>query len=163
MDRLVRNIEIVAGYSLGLVALLVFLEAMLRYVFRIQIPDAYTIASQFQGMAIFWGFATATFAGRHITVDILWEMCPSWLALVVDTIADLFSTAFFIALAVMLYWKVDSLYRSGETTSTLQLVLWPFVAVAALGIFCCVLLAIARIILRLQGRAPQETGLQTDG
>lgn len=163
MDRLVRNIEIVAGYSLGLVALVVFSEAMLRYIFRVQIPDAYTIASQFQGMAIFWGFATATFAGRHITVDILWELSPRWLALVIDIVADLFSTAFFVALAVMLYWKVDSLYRSGETTSTMQIALWPFVTVAALGILCCVLLALARMFLRLQGREPQETGLQIDG
>lgn len=163
MDKLVRRIEIFAGYSLGLVALLVFSEAVLRYAFRVQIPDAFTIASQFQGIAIFWGFATTTFAGRHITVDIVREMSPPRVGLVIDTVADLITTGFFLALTVMLYWKVVSLYRGADTTSTMQWVLWPFAAVAALGILCCVILGIVRIVLRLQGREPQETGLQLDG
>ena len=163
MDKVVNTIERVAGYSLGIVALLVFCEAMLRYLFRVQIPDAYTIASQLQGMAIFWGFATATFAGRHITVDILWEMCPPRISLAIDPFADLVTTGFFAALAVMLYWKVNSLYRAGDVTNTLELLLWPFVAVAALGILCSVILAVIRIIWRFQGRLPEETELQIDG
>lgn len=163
MNRFVNIIEILAGYSLGIVALLVFLEISLRSLLGVQIPDAYTIGSLLQGMAIFWGFATATFAGRHITVDVVWEMCPPRLALLIDTLADLVTVGFFACLAVMLYWKVDSLYRSGEVTNTMKLVLWPFVVVAAVGILSCVILGIIRIVWRLQGREPQESGLLIDG
>ncbi len=163
MQRFVRYVELWAGFSLGLIALLIFTEIILRSVFQLQLPDAYQLANQFQGMAIFWGFATATFAGRHISVDVFWEMCPPKLALVMDTVADLISAAFFAALAVMLYWRVDSLYRSGEVTNTMKLALWPFVVIGGVGIACCVILGIARIIMRFQGRAPAETGFQVDG
>ena len=63
----------------------------------------------------------------------------------------------------MLYVKVGSLYASGEVTNTVKLLLWPFLAVAALGIGCSVVLGIIRIILRLQGRTPVESGLQLNG
>lgn len=163
MQRFVRYVEICAGYSLGLIALLIFSEIMLRSFFQTQLPDAYQIANQFQGMAIFWGFATATYAGRHITVDVIWEMCPPKLALVIDTFADLVTVAFFAALTVMLYWRVNSLFRNGEVTNMMKLALWPFVVVATVGIACCVILGLARIIMRLQGRTPQETGFQING
>ncbi len=163
MQRFVRYVELCAGFSLGLIALLIFSEIMLRSFFQTQLPDAYQIANQFQGMAIFWGFATATYAGRHITVDVIWEMCPPRLALFIDTVADLITAAFFAALAVMLYWRVDSLYRSGEVTNVMKLAVWPFVIIGAIGIVCCVILGLARIIMRLQGRLPVETGFQVDG
>jgi TRAP-type C4-dicarboxylate transport system permease small subunit len=163
MERFVRSVELLAGYSLGIIAGMVFLEAALRYLVGIQIPDAYTIASQLQGMAIFWGFATATFAGRHITVDIVWELCTPRIALVMDTVADLVSAGFFGVLAVMLYWKVNSLYNGGDVTNELQWKIWPFVLIAALGILCSFILASIRIVWRLQGRVFQDTGLQTDG
>jgi len=163
MDRLVRNIEILAGYSLGIVALLIFAEITLRYVFNVQIPDVYAVAAQLQGIAIFWGFATATFSGRHITVDIVWEACPPKIALAIDTLADLITAAFFAALAYMLYLKVGSLHASGEVTNTVKLLLWPFLAIAGFGIACSVVLGIIRIILRLQGRTPVEAGLNLNG
>jgi len=163
MDRLVRNIEILAGYSLGIVALLIFLEISLRYIFNVQIPDVYAIAAQMQGIAIFWGFATATFAGRHITVDIVWEACPPKIALAIDTAADLITAAFFAVLAYMLFIKVGSLLRTGEVTNTMKWLLWPFLAIAAFGIACSVVLGIIRVILRLQGRTPVEAGLQLNG
>jgi TRAP-type C4-dicarboxylate transport system permease small subunit len=163
MQRFVRYVELWAGFSLGLIALLIFTEIALRALLREQLPDAYQIANQFQGMAIFWGFATATYAGRHIAVDVVWEMCPPRLALVMDTFADLVSALFFAALAVMLYFRTDSLMRSGEVTNVMKLALWPFVAIGAIGIVCCVILGITRIIMRFQGRAPVETGFQVDG
>jgi len=163
MQRFVHYVEICAGYLLGLIALLIFAEIVLRSFFQTQLPDAYQIANQFQGMAIFWGFATATYAGRHITVDLIWEMCPPKLALVIDTVADLITVAFFVALAVMLCWRVNSLLSSGEVTNVMKLAIWPFVVVATIGIACCVILGIARIIMRLQGRTPTEIGLQIHG
>ena len=163
MDRLVRIIEVLAGYSLGLIAAVIFCEALLRYLFRVQIPDAYTIASQLQGMAIFWGFATATFAGRHITVDLFWEMSSPRVALVMDTVADLISAGFFMALVLMLYRKVETLYLSGEVTNSLDLVLWPFVLIASLGILCSFILALIRIVWRFQGRSTSGIGLNLDG
>ena len=163
MTRFVRYVELLAGYSLGLIAVLIFSEIVLRSVFRLQLPDAYQLANQFQGMAIFWGFAATTYAGRHIAVDVFWEMCPPRLALLMDTVADAISVIFFAALAVMLYWRVDSLQRSGEVTNVMKLALWPFVAIAAVGIVCCVILGIVRMVMRLQGRTPVEEGFQVDG
>ena len=49
-------------------------EAVLRYGFNTHIPDGFVIGQTMQGIAICWGIATATYADRQITVDILYEI-----------------------------------------------------------------------------------------
>ena len=70
MNKIVTVIERIAGYFIGLVAVLTFSEAVMRYVFVMHIPDVFVIGQMLQGIAICWGIATAAYADRHITVDI---------------------------------------------------------------------------------------------
>jgi TRAP-type C4-dicarboxylate transport system permease small subunit len=153
MKRLLAATETVAALFLLLIALLTAGNVLLRDLLSIQIPDWFDVSKLLQGIALFWGFALATYYGSHICVDIVWEhLSPYW-----QRWLDLVSTAITATLLAVLSWmvwvKVGS--TGSQTTSDLQLPLVPFYALAALGVCASVLLALMRLH-RLWIHAPIE-------
>lgn len=145
MNRFIDKVELIAGLLLGGIALLTFGAVMARWLFNYGIPDAFDVARLLLGTAIFWGIASAGFRNRHIQVDGLWHVSPPWMRRIIDIFATTVTLGFFAALSWMLQVKVISVYRSSEQTFDLRLAVWPFYALAALGI----LLAAALLALRL--------------
>jgi len=145
MNRLAHWIEQCAGLLLGAVALVTVVEVVLRQFFGLQVPDAYTLAGYFQGIAIFWGIAIALLAGRHITVDALWTACGPRLRVLIDIFATFMSALAMTALTFMMWRKVSSTFSSGETTYELGMLLWPVVLCATAGAGFGVLLALFRL------------------
>lgn len=144
LSRFLSAVDVVSGLLLGSVVLLTFLEATLRYLFNVQIPDAYSLSGYAQGVAIFWGIASATYVGRHITVDILWDAAGPANKRRIDIIAAVISGVFLLAMAVMLVQKVARSRASYEVTNELQIDVWLFLAVAAAGIVLAGILAFVR-------------------
>ena len=144
MDRFILAVEKIAGAFLGVVAALTFASAVLRYVFSAGIPDGFFLACMFQGIAIFWGIASTTYEGKHIAVDVLWEMSgPAWRR-VIDIAATMITAAFLIVFAWMLYAKVVSTYEGNQISSELGFEIWPYYLLASLGIACAAVLALIR-------------------
>lgn len=143
MKRLLAATETVAALLLLCIALLTAGNVLLRDVLSIQIPDWFDGSKLLQGIALFWGFALATYYGSHICVDIVWEhVSPRWQKLL-DLLSTLLTGVFMAFLAWMVWVKVG---RTGsQTTSDLQLSLIPFFSAAAVGICAAVLLAVLRL------------------
>ena len=74
MNRFVVVVEKIAGYFIGVLAVITISEAFFRYVLNSHIPDGFIIGQTMQGIAICWGISTATYADRQISVDILYEL-----------------------------------------------------------------------------------------
>ena len=146
MGLLTRAVDLISGLLLALIALTTFGEATLRYLFAIQIPDAYTLSGYAQAIAIFWGICSATYAGRHITVDILWEFLGRNGRRLLDLVATFFSALFLGAMTWMLLAKVQRAHGSFEITSVLHWPIWPFIAAAAAGIAVAFVLALVRLV-----------------
>jgi len=139
-------VEYVGGALIGLIALVTFFEVAMRSTIGLQIPDAFSLISYAQGIAVFWGIACATYARRHITVDFLYDVLGSRGRILVNCAADIVCAIYFGALAYMLSYAVRRLFVSGERTIELELPLWPLVASASVGIvvataFCCLMVA----------------------
>jgi TRAP-type C4-dicarboxylate transport system permease small subunit len=98
-----------------------------------------------QGIAIFWGIASTTYEGRHITVDGVWMVAGPAARRVIDLVADTLTLVFLGALAWMLVYKVQSTYETNQVSADLGVVLWPFHLVASLGIGAAALLGLARL------------------
>jgi TRAP-type C4-dicarboxylate transport system permease small subunit len=145
MNKFIRAVNAVAGMFLGCVAVLTFLVALLRYGFSVTIPDWFNLACMLQGIAIFWGIASTTHEGRHITVDGLWELSRPAGRRAIDLAADALTHVFLAALAWMLVYKVQSTYDSNQISADLGVPLWPFHLVASLGIGVASLLALLRL------------------
>jgi TRAP-type transport system small permease protein len=145
VDRFILIVEKIAGAFLGIVAALTFFEIVLRYFFGLQIPDSFILACMFQGIAIFWGIASTTYEGKHIAVDVFWEMSGPAGRRVIDIVATLITTVFLGVFAWMLLGKVESTYSGNQVSNELEFQLWPYHLAAALGIVCAALLAVTRL------------------
>jgi TRAP-type C4-dicarboxylate transport system permease small subunit len=138
--------ERAAGLFLAAIVALTFISIMLRALFSTTIPDWFDLSRLFLGIAIFWGIATTSYRDEHIQVDFLW----GWAGPRGKWLIDLFSTAvllaFLAALSWMLVFKVNSGFRSGESTFDVRIPIWPFHMVAALGIFLATVLVMIRLV-----------------
>lgn len=153
MKRLLSTTETAAAIFLLAIALLTAGNVLMRDVLSIQIPDWFDGSKLMQGIALFWGFAIATYYGSHICVDIVWEQLRPegrrWL----DLIGTLVTFVFLAVMAWMVWVKVLS--TGTQTTSDLQLPIRYFYAIAACGVCASVLLALVRLV-RLFNRSPIE-------
>lgn len=144
MKSFIDKVELVAGLLMGAIAVLTFVAVMLRWLFNYGLPDTFDFSRLLLGTAMFWGMALAGYHNRHIQVDGFWEMAPAWGKRLIDIFATLVTFAFMAAFAWMLEGKVMSVYASNEQTFDLRLSVWPFHAVAALGV------ALAAVLLALR-------------
>ncbi|MES2974326.1 MAG: TRAP transporter small permease [Pseudomonadota bacterium] len=149
MKRLLSATETVAAFFLLLIALLAAGNVFLRDVFSLSIPDWYDGSRLLQGIALFWGFALATYYGSHICVDIVWEHLKPpgrrWL----DLLATAITLAFLIPMAWMVWVKVGGTGTQGTSDMRMPIV-W-FYAFAAVGAVAGVLLGIVRMVRLWQG------------
>ncbi|WP_341913111.1 TRAP transporter small permease [Ferrovibrio terrae] len=152
MKTVIDKAEMVAGLLLGAIAVLTFTAVMLRWLFNYGLPDTFDFSRLLLGTAMFWGIAVAGYHNRHIQVDGFWEMAPAWGRRLIDIFATLVTLAFMALFAWMLESKVMSVYASNEQTFDLRLPVWPFHAVAALGIVLATLLLLLRLVRLIANR-----------
>lgn len=145
MERIVLWVERIAGASLAAVALLVFAAVVMRDLLGTNLPDNFDFSRYLQAIAIFWGLAVATYRNAHILVDIVYEMSREPLRRAIDLFATAVSAAFMGLFAYMLITRFPSVIRENQLTSDLGLNVWPFFAIAGLGIVAAAGVALIRL------------------
>lgn len=153
MRRLIRIVETAAGVSLALMTLATLAAVVLRVCFGRGLPDGYDIASQLLGIAILWGFAPATYGNKHIVVDALWEKCGIGGRRIIDIVAGAVTLAFLGAMSWMLLGRVAEVFASNLSTAELRIPVWPFFAVAALGVAASAAMALLRLVAVARGKS----------
>lgn len=154
IERLIDAIEFAAAAFLAVVTALTFVSVFLRYLFVWSIPDAYDFGSLLLGVLIFWGIAGASYRGEHITVDLLWGVCPPAVRRVMDAFADALTLACLAAFAWMMGVKSLSTYADNVRTFDLRLPVWIFHFLAWIGLAAAVALLAVRLARRAMG-APE--------
>ena len=144
MDRIITTIEKVAGYAIGFLAIITFSEAILRYVFSSHIPDGFVLGQMMQGIAICWGIATATYADRQITVDLLYLAGTDRMRRVFDIVGYTVNLAFLAAFGYAITFKVFDILDAGEISNDLAIPLWTGYTLASVGIVAAVIMALIR-------------------
>ncbi len=159
MENVIRNVERTAGFFLLAIAVLTFLSVAGRYLFSVQVPDAFDFTKLIQGIAIFWGIACATWRNDHIVVDLLWEHVSPANQRRIDIAATVVLLLFIAGIVFMLGSRVwPDLANSSQSTSDLRLRIAPFHALAWLGMLAALFLGCVRLKrLILPTRTPQAT------
>lgn len=152
MQRLRLSIEVIAGLFFGLVAIITLAAAVSRVTFSLGLPDANEIARLAQGIAVLWGIALASYDGRHVTVDILYERLSAGRRKAIDLIATLIVTICLGVVSYMTLIRGIEAFNRGLTTNELRILIGPFWLVAGVGLVAAALLAGIRFISILQGR-----------
>lgn len=144
MDRFIDGIELIAAAFVGIVAADVFVSVLLRYFFSTSIPDGYDFGLLLLGILIFWGIAATSYRGTHITVDLLWANVGPRAQRYIDIFATLVLLFVMAVLTYALFDKVVSTYEANISTFDLRIPIWPFFAVAWIGLVAAVLLIAVR-------------------
>lgn len=144
MLKVVTLIERIAAYFIGILALITFFEALLRYAFRSHIPDGFLVGQTLQGIAICWGIATAAYADRHIAVDIVYTFGSPRLRRVCDVVAFTLNLAFIATFGYAITYKVFDIMAAGESSAELAIPLWVGYSFACLGILAAVVTSAIR-------------------
>jgi TRAP-type C4-dicarboxylate transport system permease small subunit len=103
-------------------------------------------------VVVFMAVAHSEDMGDHITIDLLYERAGTRLRLFLDVFADLLTIAVVGLLSYQLYQFTLRNQASGAETPVLDLPVWPFVLVAAVGSAFYLLSSVMRLTLRLMGR-----------
>lgn len=159
MKKVLALTETLAAVFLLLIALLTAGNVLMRDLFSVQIPDWFDGSKIMQGIALFWGFAVATYYGSHICVDVVWEHLKPAGQRLLDLISTTVTLIFLGLMAWMVWVKVGSV--GTQTTSDLQIRLDYFYAIAAVGLTASVVLAALRVV-NLWRNASQEMLLEND-
>src|SRR5512132_2577222 len=88
-DRFINSIEWLAAMFVGIVALNIFVNVLLRKFFSTSIPDSYHLGRMLLGILIFWGIAATSYRGGHITVDLVWSSVNTSRRRIIDVFATL--------------------------------------------------------------------------
>jgi len=140
VNRLISFVEKTAGYCIGVLVLVTCSEATLRYVFKSHIPDGFVLGHTVQGIAICWGIATATYADRHISVDIVYAASNRSVRRVLDTIGYSINLLFLALFAYAINYKVLDIMKDGEISSDLGIPLWIGYSAASLGVIATLIM-----------------------
>ena len=157
MNQFVSVVERCAGYFVGVLALITVSEAFLRYMFNAHIPDGFVIGQTMQGIAICWGIATATYADRNITVDILHELATARVRRFFDLFAYTINFLFMALFGYAMTFKVFDILKAGEISNELRFPIWTGYTLASLGILAAVATAGIRwwqVVFRTAERKP---------
>ena len=140
MDRFIDSIEWIAAFFVGIVAVNIFLQVLLRNLFAYSIPDSYDFGRMLLGILIFWGIAATSYRGTHITVDLVWVNVGRRTRRWIDVFATLVLLFVVTVQTIMLFDKVRDTAAQNVLTYDLRLPTWPFFAIAWAGDVSAVLL-----------------------
>ena len=143
-DRFINGIEWLAAIFVGIVALNIFVNVLLRKFFSTSIPDYFDFGRMLLGILIFWGIAATSYRGGHITVDLVWGAVDSRRKRMIDVFATLVLLFVVAVQTSMLFDKVRITYNDHVLTYDLNIPTWPFYAVAWVGDVCAVILIAIR-------------------
>ena len=144
MDRFIDAIELIAAIFVGIVTADIFVSVMLRYFFRLQIPDSYDFGRMLLGILVFWGIAATSYRGTHITVDLVYANAGRRTKRAIDVFATLVLLFVVTVQTYTLFDKVLGTRADNVLTYDLRLPVWPFYLVAWLGDVSAVLLIAVR-------------------
>lgn len=146
IDALAKKIEVVSALMLGLMTLLIFATALVRYLMPFSLPDGYDISRLLLGISVLWGLAAACCHNQHIKVDLICGFIGQKVKRVIDIFAETLVFVFVLLFAWKLYGTVINTFYSNEETFDLGLVIWPAYALAWLGVAAASLMAFLRLV-----------------
>lgn len=148
MSRLADYFEKVGALALFFIMVLVTLSAITRYIFNWILPDGDSVAKYLLGVVIFWGLVSVIRHDEHIRVDLLWEsLNPAGRNVLFFFYAGL-TTVFLCFMAATAFLRIQEVYSSLEGTYDLRIPIWPFLALAWLGMLACVIVSLFCMIQR---------------
>ena len=146
IDRLVnttsRHVNTIAGAAIMAMMLLTSADVVMR-LFDRPIPGTYEIIGFLGALAVAFALAHTSVEKGHIAVDLLVNLLPPRVQILLDVFGAMMGTAIFGAITWQSAMYALDLRQSGEVSATLGMPVYPFAAGIAAGcaLLCLVLIA----------------------
>lgn len=145
MKPLIKTIEWLGGGLLFVVMVLITASAFSRYVFNAPLLDSDDISRLLLLPAIFFGLAAACYHGDHILVDLIWDSLGPTSKRVVDRFATIMMILIVGVMAYAAVGRVMDIRASQVGTYEMRIPLWPFFAVACVGLILSTVVLVWRL------------------
>lgn len=142
----------VAGAALLGILFMTVADIVGRSAFRRPVPGTVELTGMILVVVVFMAVAHSEDMGDHITIDLIYERLGKRLRLILDVFADVLTIAVVGLLAFQLYQFTLRNQVTGAETPVLDVPVWPFVLVAAIGGALYVVSTVMRLTLRLMDR-----------
>jgi TRAP-type C4-dicarboxylate transport system permease small subunit len=136
---------VLQGVGAVVLAVMMFLTASdvtLRQ-FKLPIMGTDDITAFLMAILISFGLAYCTIKKGHVQVDLIVEHLPKRIQAIIDTITTLLGFSLCTLITWQAFTNMVSVYNSGATSWTLNIIVFPFAGLVAFGfaLFTLVLLA----------------------
>lgn len=136
---------ILQGVGAGVLAVMMFLTASdvtLRQ-FKLPIMGTDDITAFLMAILISFGLAYCTIKKGHVQVDFIVERLPARTQAIINSITTLLSFVICVLITWQSFANMISVYKSGATSWTLNIIVYPFAGIVAFGfaLFALVLMA----------------------
>jgi len=132
----------IASVFLLFVTVMTFVDVVGRYAFNAPLTFGVELTRQAMGLIVLLGLALTTFYREHISVDLLPPLLPPSLQSVMRRFSALAGTIFLGLIAWNFWRKVFVQKSDGLMTQILELPVFPFTAIMAVGVTFSALLCL---------------------
>ena len=152
LRRTERLFGAVAALALVGMVLLTCVDVIGRYVLNRPLTGAFELSEMTMGALVFASLPLVTLRRQQVTVDLLdWLVPRSWRT-AQDAVANLLA-AFCIGVVAWRLWvKAEDMLRTGETSATLKIAVYPLVYYMAVLSFLTALVVLAMMWFDATGR-----------
>jgi TRAP-type C4-dicarboxylate transport system permease small subunit len=131
--RLLWSAALVAGVAvLGMMAMTAA-DVFMRYVFNAPLGSTVDVTQMAMVVAVFFALAHCGWTGGHVVVDVVAGVLPRVLLRPIAVATDLVGTALMLGIAWQSVVAAVDYAETGEVSFTIQVPLYPFLAVVAAG------------------------------
>ena len=144
---------VLQGVGAGVLAVMMLLTASdvtLRQ-FKLPIMGTDDITAFMMAILISFGLAYCTIKKGHVQVDLIVEHLPSRVQAIIDSITTLFGFGLCILITWQSFTNMISVYKSGATSWTLNIIVYPFAGLVAFGFALFVLVLLADFLKAVSG------------
>ena len=139
IDKGIRSLNVLLAYAgsyvlFGMMLLTIF-DVIGRYVFNSPITGAFEITEAMMVTMVFFFIGYAQAKKSHVAVDLVVNLLPEKLRVIIDIITHTLSLLMMILIAWMSMLRWLELMRIKEYTAILHIPVSPFLLILALGCF----------------------------
>lgn len=148
---LARGLSWVAAACLVVMMSITVVDVVLRGAFRQPVFGTYDIVEAMLVAAVFLALPEVFLRDQHVTVDVVDQLVPGFVARLLKIVAALLSLGFVAALGWNMIGPARDAWQFGETTLDLKLPIWLFWAPMLLGIAGSVAALVAFLLRAIEG------------
>ena len=152
LDRATLVLAALAGCSLIFMVVMIATGVIARYVFGRPILGSNEIVQMTAVALVMLALPYCTARRGHVCVDVFDAAIGRWGRFIGDLLSRLLSGFVLAVLVFRAVLKALDAHRYGDATNMLGLPIWPFYAILAAGMACCILVLTAQLIPVLVGK-----------